>query len=132
MVCDRDDIIMRPPIPMEDNEKHISPPASPWVIYIVRCRDGSYYTGITTDLTRRIAEHNAPGGGAKYTRPRQPVTLVYSEPAPSRATATHRENQIKKLRVAAKIRLIAGDPGSASPQVQSHEYPKEMPKDGTS
>ena len=50
---------------------------------------GSYYTGITTDLTRRIAEHNSAGGGAKYTRPRRPVTLVYSEPAISRATAAN-------------------------------------------
>lgn len=117
---------------MEDNEKHISQLTSPWVIYVVRCRDESYYTGITTDLTRRIAEHNSPEGGARYTRPRRPVTLVYSESAPSRATATHREIQIKKLRVAAKTRLIAGYLRSKNPQVQSHEYPEKMPEDGSS
>ncbi len=83
-------------------------PDPPWMVYIVRCRDRSYYTGITTDLTRRMAEHNSAGGGAKYTRPRRPVTLVYSEAAPSRATAAQREYQIKKMNLAAKTRLIAG------------------------
>jgi len=125
MVCGSDEIIVRPPslqaqnlaTPMENNEEHIFALKTPWVIYIVRCRDGSYYTGITTDLARRIAEHNSPGGGAKYTRPRRPVALVYSESVPSRATATHRENQIKKLSVAAKIQLIAGDLGSRGPRV---------------
>jgi putative endonuclease len=83
---------------------------SSWVVYIVRCRDGSYYTGITTDLTRRIAEHNSLTGGAKYTRPRRPVTLVYAEAASSRTTAAQREYQIKTLTVVGKSRLIAGDP----------------------
>ncbi|MFH0783350.1 MAG: GIY-YIG nuclease family protein [Pseudomonadota bacterium] len=95
---------------MQDNERHISFPASAWIIYIVRCRDGSYYTGITTDLTRRIAEHNSAAGGAKYTRPRRPVSLVYSESASSRATATQREYYIKKLTVAGKNRLIGSAP----------------------
>jgi putative endonuclease len=95
---------------MEDSEQYVFTLQPSWVIYIVRCRDGSYYTGITTDLTRRIAEHNSSEGGSKYTRPRRPVTLVYSESAPSRATATQRENQIKKMSVAGKNRLIAGYP----------------------
>jgi putative endonuclease len=82
---------------------------SSWVVYIVRCRDGSYYTGITTDLTRRIAEHNSLPGGAKYTRPRRPVTLVYWEAASSRATAARREHRIKTLPLVGKNRLIAGD-----------------------
>jgi putative endonuclease len=92
---------------MENNTPQPGPDP-PWTVYIVRCRDHSYYTGITTDLTRRIAEHNSAGGGAKYTRPRRPVTLVYSETAPSRATAAQREHQIKKMSLAAKTRLIAG------------------------
>ncbi len=117
---------------MEDKEENISSLKTLWIIYIVHCRDGSYYTGITTDLTRRIAEHNSPGGGAKYTRPRRPVTLVYSESAPSRAAATHRENQIKKLRLANKKRLIAGDLGSKSPPVQFLKYSGKKPEDGTS
>lgn len=93
---------------MENNTTPQPGPNPPWTVYIVRCRDRSYYTGITTDLTRRIAEHNSAGGGAKYTRPRRPVTLVYSETATSRATAAQREHQIKKMSPAAKTRLIAG------------------------
>ncbi len=115
-----------------ENEKLISTLKTAWVIYIVCCRDGSYYTGITTDLARRITEHNSAEGGAKYTRPRRPVTLVYSESVPSRSTATHRENQIKKLSVAAKSKLIAGDLGSESPRVQSLEHPEVMPEDSAS
>ncbi len=95
---------------MQDNEQHSSFPVPAWCIYIVRCRDGSYYTGITTDLTRRIAEHNSAAGGAKYTRPRRPVTLVYSESAPSRAMAAQREHRIKKMNVAGKNRLIGSAP----------------------
>ncbi len=93
--------------PMENNAPQPTP-HPPWIVYIVRCRGRSYYTGITTDLTRRIAEHNSAGGGAKYTRPRRPVTLVYSEAAPSRATAAQREHQIKQMSLAAKIELIGG------------------------
>lgn len=97
---------------MEENTKHTLADRSSWVVYIVRCRDGSYYTGITTDLARRISEHNSPAGGAKYTRPRRPVTLVYSELTSSRATAAQREYQIKQMNVAGKRRLIVN--GTAS------------------
>lgn len=79
---------------------------SHWYIYIVRCRDNSYYTGITTDLSRRLAEHNSQRGGAKYTRPRRPVTLVYYETATSRSTASRREYQIKQLSPQKKAELI--------------------------
>ncbi len=117
---------------MRNSDQHILPLQTSWVVYIIRCRDGSYYTGITTDLARRITEHNSPGGGAKYTRPRRPVTLVHSESAPSRATAAHRENQIKKMRVAGKIRLIADNLGPENTRGQSLEHPEKMPKEGTS
>ncbi|MBU1567536.1 MAG: GIY-YIG nuclease family protein [Proteobacteria bacterium] len=104
---------------MKDNGQHTLPSNPSWFVYIVRCRDGCYYTGITTDLTRRIAEHNSPDGGAKYTRPRRPVTLVYSESTPSRSTATQRENQIKKMTVTGKNLLITGGlpPAVAVPSV---------------
>jgi putative endonuclease len=92
------------------SEQTNSPNTSSWFVYIVRCRDGSYYTGITTDLTRRIAEHNSPAGGARYTRSRRPVTLVYWEAVPSRATAAQREYRLKTLTVVGKKRLIAGNP----------------------
>ena len=64
--------------------------------YIVRCADGTLYTGWTNDLTKRIAAHNA-GTGAKYTRARRPVELVYYEVFPSKEEAMHREAEIKTL-----------------------------------
>ena len=78
-----------------------------WQVYMVRCVDGSYYTGITTDLPRRLLAHNE-GRGAKYTRGRGPVELCYREPAESRAAALKREAAIKRLPLAAKRRLAAG------------------------
>ena len=79
-----------------------------WFVYIVRCADGSLYTGITTDLERRVAEHNhgAPAG-ARYTRPRRPVTLVYHEPQTNRSAAARRERALRKLGKAGKERLAA-------------------------
>ena len=85
-------------------------------VYIVRCADGSLYTGWTTDLDRRIAQHNA-GRGATYTRLHRPVTLVYREDVPDRGTAMRRELAIKKLDRPRKERLIAEGktfPGSTS------------------
>ena len=65
-------------------------------VYIVRCADGSFYTGWTTDVVRRVGAHNA-GRGARYTRSRRPVRLVYVEPCADRAAAQHRERAIKRL-----------------------------------
>ena len=76
-----------------------------WVVYILECGDDSLYTGITTDLSARFAAHQA-GTGAKYTRGRGPLNLVFQEPAPDRSAATRRESEIKALDVAAKRRLI--------------------------
>jgi putative endonuclease len=75
-------------------------------VYIVCCADGSLYTGWTTNLDRRIAQHNT-GRGATYTRHRRPVTLVYREDAPDRGTAMRRELAIKRLDRPRKERLIA-------------------------
>ena len=80
---------------------------APWRVYMVACADGSLYTGITTDLVRRLAEHNSGRGGARYTRPRRPVHLVYSERAASRSAAAKREYRIKRLSAAGKKALIA-------------------------
>jgi putative endonuclease len=68
-----------------------------WTVYILQCADSTFYTGITTDMARRLAEHNGKAAGARYTRARQPVTLVYTEPQPDRASASRREYQIRKL-----------------------------------
>lgn len=82
-----------------------------WFVYVLRCADGSLYTGITTDPARRLAEHNAGAQGARYTRSRRPVQLVYAEPAPDRAHATRREAVLKRLPRRAKLALIAGETG---------------------
>jgi putative endonuclease len=78
-----------------------------WFVYIVRCADGTLYTGITTDLARREQQHNSDKTGARYTRSRRPVTLVYSEAAENRSAASRREHAIKKLSLTAKIALLA-------------------------
>ena len=75
---------------------------------MLRCADGSLYTGITTDLVRRTAEHNGDGpAGARYTRSRRPVLLVYREAANNRSDASQREAAIKRLDRARKLALCA-------------------------
>ncbi|WP_435155741.1 GIY-YIG nuclease family protein [Haladaptatus sp. DFWS20] len=75
-----------------------------WV-YVVECCDGTFYTGYTTDVSRRVDEHNA-GDGAKYTRGRTPVELVHSERFDSKSTAMSREYEIKQFSRAQKERLV--------------------------
>ncbi len=75
-----------------------------WSIYIVRCADGTLYTGATNDVVRRIAQHNR-GEGARYTRSRRPVTLIYEEACRNRSEAQAREYEIKQLSRAAKLAL---------------------------
>jgi putative endonuclease len=77
-----------------------------WFVYIIRCNDNSLYTGITTNLRRRLAEHNSSKRGARYTRSRRPVTLVYFENLPSRSAAASREYRIKHMDIAGKKSLI--------------------------
>ncbi len=67
-----------------------------YFVYIVKCADNTLYTGIATELERCIEEHNGSDKGAKYTRIRRPVELVYSEEYPDRSTASKREYEIKK------------------------------------
>lgn len=74
-------------------------------VYIVECADGSLYTGYTTDVERRVDEHNA-GEGAKYTRGRTPVSLVYTERFETRSDAMSREYAIKRLSRREKERLV--------------------------
>lgn len=75
--------------------------------YIVECADGTYYTGWATDPERRLRLHNA-GRGARYTRSRRPVRLVYLEPQPDRSSAMKRERALKALSHEQKRNLIAG------------------------
>ena len=81
-----------------------------WVVYILKCGDNSLYTGITTDLPARLAAHRA-GTGAKYTRGRGPLHLVFQEQASDRSAASQRESEIKALDARAKRRLIASHEG---------------------
>ena len=77
--------------------------------YIVRCRDGSLYTGWTTDLERRLCAHNE-GTGAKYTRSRRPVELVYAESFDTKEEAMRREYAIKQMTHEEKLKLLQQDP----------------------
>lgn len=76
-----------------------------WTVYMLRCRDGSLYTGITDDLDRRVQAHNA-GKGAKYTKGRGPVTVVYTEEVPDKSAALKREYAIKHLKKVEKEALL--------------------------
>ena len=76
-----------------------------WKLYILRCRDGSLYTGITTDVEKRLAAHNA-GKGAKYTRGRRPLELVYYEDCGNHSASLKRELEIKALTREEKMKLI--------------------------
>ncbi len=77
-----------------------------YTVYILECADGTYYTGITTDISRRIEEHNHSPKGAKYTRARRPVNLRYHEEHPDKSQALKRERAIKKMKRSAKINLM--------------------------
>lgn len=77
----------------------------PHHVYILECADGTYYTGYTTDVERRVEEHNA-GTGAKYTRGRTPVEVIHTETYDSQSAAMQREYAIKQLRRPAKEELV--------------------------
>lgn len=82
----------------------------PWHVYILRCADKTFYTGIATDIERRLNEHNHNDRlAAKYTRVRRPVELVYSETFVSRSVASKREYEIKQLTRDEKLLLIQDD-----------------------
>ncbi len=81
-----------------------------YFVYMLRCSDDTFYTGIATQLERRVEEHNSSEKGAKYTRARRPVVLVYSEVHPDRSSASKREYEIKKkMSRAEKLKLAASD-----------------------
>lgn len=79
----------------------------PYFVYILRCADGTLYCGITTDLERRVEEHNSSDRGAKYTRGRRPVELVYSVAFDDRSRASKEEHRIKKMTREEKLKLIS-------------------------
>jgi len=77
-----------------------------YYVYILLCADQTLYTGITTDVKRRLKEHNTSAKGAKYTRSRRPVTLLYQEACGDRSSASKREYEIKKMDKIKKYKLI--------------------------
>jgi putative endonuclease len=77
------------------------------MVYLLRCRDGSLYTGITNDLNRRLRSHNS-GTASAYTRSRRPLALVYQERHPDRGAALKREAAIRRLSRAEKLALCSG------------------------
>ncbi|RXJ77910.1 endonuclease [Arcobacter sp. F155] len=77
-----------------------------YFVYILECSDKSLYTGITTDVKKRLDEHNTSEKGAKYTKARRPVTLIYFEKSENRSSASKREYEIKKLSRTRKLQLV--------------------------
>ncbi len=86
------------------------PPGGAWLCYILCCADGTLYTGITNDLAKRLAAHDA-GTAARYTRGRGPVRLVFAEACAGKSAALKREMNIKRLPRSGKLALIASAAG---------------------
>lgn len=78
-----------------------------WFMYVVECVDGSFYAGITTDVSRRLYEHNSTSRGAKYTKPRRPVKLIHSTDHADRSSASIAEAAFKKLTRKQKEALVS-------------------------
>jgi predicted GIY-YIG superfamily endonuclease/predicted RNase H-like nuclease len=89
-----------------DDEDIFVTPISPWKVYMLRCADDTLYTGVTTDLQRRVNEHNTSNIGAKYTRNRRPVELIYFENCDEKKDAMRREYAIKQLSRKEKLKLV--------------------------
>jgi putative endonuclease len=102
------------PWPAGTPELATGTPAPRWSVYVLRCRDGSLYTGIATDVARRIAEHEHGPKGAKYLRGRGPFTLVLQAEIGDRAHATRAELKLKRLPKPAKERLLGVGPRQAA------------------
>jgi putative endonuclease len=78
-------------------------------VYILRCSDDTFYTGISSDIEKRLKEHNGSPKGAKYTRSRRPVELIYREKCETKGEALKRESAIKKLSRKQKEKLVGGE-----------------------
>ena len=94
--------------------------AEKWYVYIVKCADNTLYTGVTTDIIRRLDEHNYSSLGAKYTKPRRPVVLVYQETHLTRTDATKREAELKKFYKAEKRKLFVNNHLNRTPSLSRY------------
>lgn len=84
---------------------------SEWSVYLLQCADGTLYTGVTTDVKRRLRQHNGElKGGASYTRARRPVTIVWCESCSNRSDAQRREAQIRRLSRREKLAMVDSHP----------------------
>ncbi len=92
-------------MPKKDRKPRAGSPGENWFVYIVRCSDGSLYTGITKDVARRCQQHNA-GTASRYTRSRRPVKLIYHEIHPDQSSALKREAAIKAMDRLGKLTMI--------------------------
>lgn len=99
-------------MPRKDHKPKRRPSAEAWFVYVVRCVDGTLYTGITKDLTRRCEQHN-DGTASRYTRSRRPVELLYHEAHPSQSSALKREAAVKALDRRGKLALVQQRKGPA-------------------
>lgn len=79
-----------------------------YTVYLLRCADSTFYTGVTTDMERRLREHNTSAKGAAYTKARRPVTLAYQEVQPDRSSAQKREYTLRRLSHIQKAKLCRG------------------------
>jgi len=104
------------------------PANSPWFVYLLRCADGSLYAGITTDVARRLDEHNHGRAGAKYTRARRPVLLAWQQQASNRSEASRCEHQLRRLGKAQKEALVAGAGVLALPAPETAQTPEPAAK----
>ena len=91
-----------------------------WYVYILRCKDGSLYTGSTTDICRRVKEHNSGKGGV-YTKTHWPVEIIYKEAFQDRTIAQQREAQIKRWSKKKKLALASGDKSLLANLSKSHD-----------
>jgi putative endonuclease len=92
-------------VPLPSNNAAAGSTGTAWFVYILRCRDGTLYTGVTVNLTKRLKAHEN-GLGAKYTRSRLPANLVYQEAQPDRSSALRREAALRRLGRAGKLAVI--------------------------
>lgn len=79
---------------------------APYIVYMLRCSDGTFYTGIARDVEKRVHEHNESAKGAKYTKGRRPVVLVYTEVVANRSEAQKREHSLRQLTRSEKRALV--------------------------
>ena len=92
-------------MPKKDRKPKAKPSGEKWFVYILRCADGSLYTGITKDVKRRCQQHNA-GTASRYTRSRRPTKLVWQEAQPNQSAALKREAAIKAMTRKEKLAMV--------------------------